>query len=527
MTLGFFVFIMQAMRKWFFIILLPALIVAFSAIYYLVSSTEHSYLNINFNPLNKTTSATKSKSFNNPFSVESEGENRKTSTRKRVQNPLSNKPKPYSKGEGAGPKKGWSMSSTALQTYQMDSESSGSPSNSVVLKLPHIGGAGDDSAKAVFILGTPPIVSFSLKFINEQVVPYDFPLKDVPVGGLSALSYDPEKNVFIVLSDDKGNTGYPPRFYELKLNVKNIKGKTRQYELQLIKQTPLRNRNGQILSQVDPEGVAFFKPDRIFISTEGDQRPDFSPHPPELLMFSSRGRLLSSWGLPEVYWPGPENLDQVGKWGVKENKGFEALSISPDKSRLYLATELSLHQDDQEGNNKEQYVRIGRFSMETGKLAGQFVYQMDSDINWENFSGTNGLTDFISLGEQKLITVERVYLKDSSVSSARKTDLNMVRLFLTDCSLASDVSQHKKLQEGKFVTCGKTLLTDLSSILGRGVDNIEGITIGPEVAKGTHLLVLVSDNNFSQTQKTQFLFFHYSPNKKNPNNILSSLINIE
>ena len=114
-----------------------------------------------------------------------------------------------------------------------------------------------------------------------------------------------------------------------------------------------------------------------------------------------------------------------------------------------------------------------------------------------------------------MLTVERAYLKDESISGDRKTDANLVRLFLTDCSAADDVSKYQELKKGRFVTCGKRLLADLSAIIGDGVDNIEGITIGPAVSKKGYLLVLVSDNNFSHTQKTQFLFFHYLPDEKN------------
>jgi len=116
---------------------------------------------------------------------------------------------------------------------------------------------------------------------------------------------------------------------------------------------------------------------------------------------------------------------------------------------------------------------------------------------------------FFYLGEDKLLVVERAYLlKDDSVSGNRKVDANVVRLFLTDCSMATNVLNYKELQQ--YVTCGKTLLADLSDFLGDAVDNIEGITIGPTVSRGDRLLVLVSDNNFSRSQKTQFLFFHYS-----------------
>jgi hypothetical protein len=43
--------------------------------------------------------------------------------------------------------------------------------------------------------------------------------------------------------------------------------------------------------------------------------------------------------------------------------------------------------------------------------------------------------------------------------------------------------------------------------LGIFTDNIEGITFGPKRANGKPSLLFVSDNNFSNKQKTQILLF--------------------
>jgi len=41
--------------------------------------------------------------------------------------------------------------------------------------------------------------------------------------------------------------------------------------------------------------------------------------------------------------------------------------------------------------------------------------------------------------------------------------------------------------------------------LGIPIDNIEGMTFGPELPDGRQTLVIVSDNNFSPGQFTQFI----------------------
>jgi hypothetical protein len=43
--------------------------------------------------------------------------------------------------------------------------------------------------------------------------------------------------------------------------------------------------------------------------------------------------------------------------------------------------------------------------------------------------------------------------------------------------------------------------------MGIYIDNIEGVTFGPDLPNGHKTLIFVSDNNFSKEQKTQFLLF--------------------
>lgn len=43
--------------------------------------------------------------------------------------------------------------------------------------------------------------------------------------------------------------------------------------------------------------------------------------------------------------------------------------------------------------------------------------------------------------------------------------------------------------------------------LGIFIDNVEGITFGPKLANGNQSIIFVSDNNFSDKQKTQVLVF--------------------
>lgn len=76
-----------------------------------------------------------------------------------------------------------------------------------------------------------------------------------------------------------------------------------------------------------------------------------------------------------------------------------------------------------------------------------------------------------------------------------------------DLDGATDVSNIPSLAktDQRIVPVRKTQIMDLRA-LGLAPDNIEGITFG-KAKDGTDVLILVADNNFNPTQKTQFFAF--------------------
>jgi Esterase-like activity of phytase len=63
----------------------------------------------------------------------------------------------------------------------------------------------------------------------------------------------------------------------------------------------------------------------------------------------------------------------------------------------------------------------------------------------------------------------------------------------------------------------KRLVLNFDSLrLPTGLDNVEGMTLGPVLPNGQQSLVLVSDNNFSATQFTQILAFGLALENETP-----------
>jgi hypothetical protein len=71
---------------------------------------------------------------------------------------------------------------------------------------------------------------------------------------------------------------------------------------------------------------------------------------------------------------------------------------------------------------------------------------------------------------------------------------------------ADDVSSVASLASFNGRTVDKTLLVNMAS-LGIAADNLEGLALGPILPDGRRALLVISDDNFSDTQINQFLLF--------------------
>ncbi len=88
---------------------------------------------------------------------------------------------------------------------------------------------------------------------------------------------------------------------------------------------------------------------------------------------------------------------------------------------------------------------------------------------------------------------------------------NNIRLYEVLSQDATDISDIDSLlavgdELSEVNAVEKNLLLDFSD-LGITLDNIEGMTLGPVLPDGRQSLIVVSDNNFSDAQMTQFLAF--------------------
>jgi len=111
---------------------------------------------------------------------------------------------------------------------------------------------------------------------------------------------------------------------------------------------------------------------------------------------------------------------------------------------------------------------------------------------------TNGLSDLVALTDSSFLVVER--------SGSEKGVV--VRIYRADIDSATDVLQSPSLVVPPVLPMFKSLVTDLTNTPGlKPLDNIEGMTLGPRLRDGRYSVVLVSDDNFSPAQVTEFVAF--------------------
>ena len=350
-------------------------------------------------------------------------------------------------------------------------------------------------------------LDLSLEFLGEYQLP-KMKFKDTPVGGLSALTYDRQRNKFYALSDDR-SVFAPARFYTLGLSVKRSDtGEIGLDKVDVEDVTFITDENGQTFANgsLDPEGIALSPKGTVFISSEGVPSKGIAPFIREFDL--KTGQQQQSLRIPERYLPNDSTKQEQPPRGVQDNLGFEPLTLEPvslaaasgDPFRLFTATESALLQDKLPPDS-EQQTRIRMMQYLIGNIARPMVVTEHVYLLDPKPSGArdNGLTELVTVDMGgHFLSLERTYgllgagAKIFQLATGAATDTSGI------ATLKGDIS--------RIVPVNKKLVLDLST-LDIYLDNLEGMTLGPRLPDGSQSLLLVSDDNFSDTQLTQFLLF--------------------
>ncbi|HBK98232.1 MAG TPA: endonuclease/exonuclease/phosphatase [Microcoleaceae bacterium UBA10368] len=346
----------------------------------------------------------------------------------------------------------------------------------------------------------------SLEFLGEYQLP-KINFEGAPVGGLSGITYDSkgmsgvtsQAYRFYALSDDPSENG-EARFYSLRLDLTS--GDSPNISLKKVTVegvTSLKKADGETFSwgSINPEAIALSPRNSVLIASEGVTHVGIPPFVGEFDL--KTGKMRENLPIPKRYIP--DASDEKQQQGVLDNLGFESLTIDPetfspgglDPFRVFVATEAPLMQDvDPEQASKLRllhYIIVDK----TAQLVSENLYTLDQ----VPLSILNGLTELVAVGGGQFLSLERSFGLSGYGA----------RIYQVAVGAATDTSRINSFKGRSAVEpVRKKLLLDLTE-LGIPLYNLEGMTLGPRLPDGSQSLVLVSDDNFDEAQKTQFLLF--------------------
>ncbi|VXD13589.1 conserved exported hypothetical protein [Planktothrix serta PCC 8927] len=337
-------------------------------------------------------------------------------------------------------------------------------------------------------------ISTVIDLIGQGTLPTELLYNNTEVGGLSGITYNPEKQVYYAISDDPSNKN-KARFYTLNIDLSS--GFLSETGVSVIGVTPLLTETGKPFTKnsIDPEGIAF-SGNSIFIASEGNFYQNI---PPFIQEFSLKGEILQTLPIPEKFFDGNGNKSR----GVRSNLAFESLTITPDKTYLFTANENALIQDGEIANlDRGTPARILRYNLQTNQPDREFLYITDPLANSSFIAeqyNRQGLVDLLAIDEQHLISLERSFSLGLGYT---------IKLFIVSLEKADNIQDLPSLKAVDFEIrpAEKTLLLNLSR-LNIAIDNIEGLTWGALLPEAGRSLILISDNNFTTLQTTQIIAF--------------------
>jgi hypothetical protein len=362
-------------------------------------------------------------------------------------------------------------------------------------------------------LHTEPTAVGSLRFLGATTIPND--ARGGEIGGLSGLDYDPRSGTWVFISDDKSEHG-PARFYPgvIELGEGTLK-------VTLFHMTTLGQENGALFPDaktggvvVDPEAIRFDPTGKaVWWTSEGDRKLGLSPF---IRKSALNGSYLATFPVPSIF-----TMHKDQELGPRSNNAFEGLTFTPGGDALWLAMESALYQDGPVATvTHGALARFTKFDRD-GKLLAEFAYALDPiQSKSAGEHSDNGVSEILALDEDRLLVLERSGVNDGNdhwTSHIRLYEASIDDINDATAPHADSVTDAESLAGLRVRPLSKHLILNFDDLPERGsaalpkIDNIEGMSFGPDLPNGHRSLVLVSDNNFNPEQVTQFLAFEVLP----------------
>jgi hypothetical protein len=337
-------------------------------------------------------------------------------------------------------------------------------------------------------------------FLGEQRIAPNTTLAGTTFGGISGL--DRDGDTWFLVSDDR-SAKQPARFYTAALAFGGPDGALSGVDItgshpflrpDGMPYPPLAGGDG---TTVDPEDMRVDPRSKQLVwSQEGERVLPAAGKPgvlidPTVRIAERDGRFVRE--LPVLDDLRPTIADR----GIRQNNGPEGLAFSTDGEQILLAVEDPLLQDGplptRTTGARTRIVVLSR----DGQVRAQHAYPLEPLFADPTAAGaaTTGITAILAEPDSpsRYLVLERSFAPGVG---------NEVRLYEIDLAGAADIGTGPSTAA---TPVAKHLVADVADLPVQSVDNIEGMAWGPDRPDGSHTLVLVSDDNFSPEQVTQFV----------------------
>ncbi|MCY9855869.1 esterase-like activity of phytase family protein [Vibrio mediterranei] len=263
----------------------------------------------------------------------------------------------------------------------------------------------------------------------------------------------------------------------------------------------LRDQDGKPFppNDKDPESIVVLENGNYLWGSEANHA---------IMLSKSDGTLIKnmSYLLPE-YYRGDNKT-----FGLRKNQSIEGMSISPDGSTLFVATESSLIQDgDQSTPVLPATSRILKYSIDDNSeftLVGEYTYIV-SRIEKTSIFGIhdNGVSDILALDNDHLLVMERNGFAVKKGFCCFDFNINVFKADLTEATDIRGIANLNAIDTPTpIIPAQKSLYFRFNELLSgeQRIDNLEGMTFGPNI-NGKPTLVFTSDNNFQSYSTNQFV----------------------
>ncbi|TXD64841.1 esterase-like activity of phytase family protein [Polaribacter glomeratus] len=350
---------------------------------------------------------------------------------------------------------------------------------------------------AFLFLSCKETTQTKLVFLDEYVLADSIQFKNTIIGGLSGVDFANNHYYFVV--DDAEN----PRILSANITISDNKIQAVKFKDVIFLADTTTNfyqQNALDLESVFVDEITH----EFYLVSEGSIHTNKLP---TIFKSDKNGRFLEEFQLPK-------NLSNIKS--IKHNGAFEASSKSIDKKGFWVAMEAPLTMDGEEPTftKTSSPIRITYFDKTLKKATKQFAYQLENITKPAKGNiNLNGVTAILEYQENHFLIVERTY------QSGYGSYGNIVRIFdATIDESSTNILEVNALKTSEFIPLKKRLLFNFEDIKNqltdKIIDNIEGITFGPELPNGNKSLLLIADDNFQVygKQLNQFILLELQAN---------------